>query len=364
VNESVRRRINLKKALAGLTALILAGAIVAVIASAEVRYLLRAGYEEARILLKRRSLAELIADSAVAEERRDLFALVLAARAFAADSLGLDAADTYTTFSDVGRDTLLLVLSASPKTALQPHVWRYPIVGRVPYKGFFDPAAAQAAARKLESAGYDVYLRPAAAFSTLGWFNDPLLSTALYRDPVSLVSTVIHEIAHNTLYVPGATNFNESFASFVGYRGAEAFFVSRGDSANAQRAAAMWHDEVELAQFYHGLALRLEELYAMGFGTRQVLSERELVFAAARATLVSFAGTRLETHGREHLSRRALNNASVIAARIYRTKLVLFDAVFLKLDGDLARTVAAIATRIRGNASSDPFQLLEASEPW
>jgi predicted aminopeptidase len=279
--------------------------IVTFIVSAEARYLLRAGYEEGRILFKRQPLERLVADPAVAAERRALFDLVLAARTFAADSLGLDAADTYTTFSDVGRDTLLLVLSASPKTVLRPHVWRYPIVGRVPYKGFFDSEAARAAARELESTGYDVYLRPAAAFSTLGWFNDPLLSTALYRDPVSLVSTVIHEIAHNTLYVPSATSFNESFASFV-----------------------------------------------------------EVIFAAARDTLAASVGTRIKTYSKQNLLRRVINNASVIAARIYRTKLESFDAVYYQLYGNLEVTITAIATMVHENPGAEPYQLLEAFERW
>ena len=364
MSESERPHHNRWKLLAGLAALFLSGVIVTFIVSAEARYLLRAGYEEGRILFKRQPLERLVADPAVAAERRALFDLVLAARAFAADSLSLDAADTYTTFSDVGRDTLLLVLSASPKTVLRPHVWRYPIVGRVPYKGFFDSEAARAAARELESAGYDVYLRPAAAFSTLGWFNDPLLSTALYRDPVSLVSTVIHEIAHNTLYVPSATSFNESFASFVGYRGAAAFFLSRGDSANAQRAAEMWGDEVELTRFYRVLAQRLEELYSGGFETQHVLAEREVIFAAARDTLAASVGTRFKTYSKQNFLRRVINNASVIAARIYRTKLESFDAVYYQLYGNLEGTITAIATMVQENPGAEPYQLLEEFEPW
>jgi len=334
------------------------GVIAAVLISSEIRYLLRAAYEEARILSKRRSLDALIADPKTSPVRRDLFRLVLEARAFAAESVGLKAGDTYTTFSDVGRDTLLLVISASPKTKLSPHVWRYPIVGVVPYKGFFNAKAALETAGRLEGEGLDTYVRPAGAFSTLGWFNDPLLSTALYRDSVDLVVTVLHEIAHNTLYVPSATQFNESWASFVGYRAAEAFFGSRGDSANVRRARALWSDQLRLAEFYDDLAAELESLYSSGLPEQLVLEERDRVFADARATLVDSIGLSFVAYSAELLARRPLNNASIIAARIYRNRLRDFETLFMHHDGNIVASITAIADAITENPGVDPYQLV------
>ncbi len=126
------------------------------VASADARFVARAGLEEARVLLKRRSITKLLADPATPAPLVQRFKLVLAARQFAADSLHLAAGETFTTYVDVGRDTLLLVLSASPRNKLRQFTWTFPIVGVVPYKGFFDARRARTEAAELDRRGYDV----------------------------------------------------------------------------------------------------------------------------------------------------------------------------------------------------------------
>src|SRR5262245_6453294 len=239
-----------------LVGVLMAGYGTAYVASDDVRYITRAGIEQTRILEARQPIAKIIEDKKTPEETRHLLQLVLDARNFAAD-IGFKAEQTYTTYVDVGRDTLLLVLSASPKHCICPHTWKYPIVGRIPYKGFFDVAMARREATQLEARGFDINLRPAGAYSTLGWFGDPLLSTAMSRDSVELAALVFHEIAHNTLYLKSATPFNESFAQLVGYRAAEEYFHTRGDSVLAARARDRWGDEIVLGEFYRELVGRL-----------------------------------------------------------------------------------------------------------
>jgi predicted aminopeptidase len=331
----------------------------AVLLSADVRFVLRSAYEEARILLRRRDIADLLEDPGTSDLRRRQFRLVLDARQFGDDSLGLDAGDTYTTFSDVEKDTLLLVLTASPRFALVPYTWRYPIVGTIPYKGFFDLDAARGAADRLRSRGYDVYLRPAAAFSTLGWFNDPLLSTALGRDAVQLASLVLHEISHNTVYVANETLFNESFSLFVGYRGAEAFFASRGDTSSARRAAALVSDQGRLARFYGELAEDLEQVYGSELPEEEMERRRGEVFEEARERLRQGLDGELEVFDGARIAANTLNNASVMAQLIYRTRLELFDQVLQAQGGDLRAAVARIAAALEADPETPPFEVVE-----
>jgi predicted aminopeptidase len=268
-------------------------------------------------------MSRLAADSATPPELRTAAVLVTAAREFARE-LGLEAGQTYTTYSDVGRDTLLLVLTTSPRRCICPVTWWYPFVGRVPYRGFFDPVRAQEEAEKYRKRGYDVNLRPSAAFSTLGWFNDPLLSTAVDRDMVELAALVFHEIAHNTIWVKDATDFNESFAQWIGYRAAEEFFLARGDTALAMRAADRWHDEQILGRYFDRLIAKLDSLYATDPDEITLTIGRLTIQGWGRDTLASAFGSALRTIEPIRLAERPINNAALLGVRLYRTGLDRF----------------------------------------
>jgi len=348
------------RVIVAIVAALMIGFSTAYVASGEVRYLTRAGLEETQILTERKSITKVLRNPALDPAVRGQLELVLQARDAAA-GLGLSADDTYTQYTDVGRDTLLLVLSASPPDCLCPVTWKYPIVGRVPYKGFFDPKMARSAAAELDARGLDTYLRPSGAFSTLGWFNDPLLSTALGGDSVEMAALVFHEVAHNTLYVKSATPFNETFAQMVGYRAAEAFFRERNDSVRARRAADRWHDELILGVFYDSLAVRLETLYAAHPDSAALADGRADAGRWSRAQLEGPVGAELRTIQVGRMTDRPVNNARLISARIYRTRSALFEEWYQRNGGDIRLTVERLQPVVAGAEGDSAYARLEAA---
>ncbi len=329
------------------------------------RYLLRAGWEEARILAGRRDIADVLTDSTTDERTGAKLRLVLAARAFAGDSMRLRARESFTTYTRLRRDTLVLVLSGAHRDQLKRYTWWFPIIGRVPYKGFFDFDAARGAESEMRERGFDTSLRPASAFSTLGFFNDPLLSTSLRADSLELANTVIHELTHNTFYLGGQAVFNESFANFVGARGAAWLFRTRGSLRAAEQIDDRWSDEKLLARFWAGLHASIDSAFTAnpgedGDAVHARLVARDSIYAAARRQLVDSLGPRLRTIGPRYLERVPLDNAALLARRVYLTDLDLFDAVYQRERWNLRATL----DRVMALAKEEPDDPYGAVRRW
>jgi predicted aminopeptidase len=324
------------------------------------RYLVRAGWAEARILARARPIDALVRDSTVDPATRRKLELVLAARAFAGDSVKLNAKRGFTTYSHIDHDTLVVVLSAAYRDRLRYKTWWFPIVGSVPYKGFFDVHDAKRAAAELSRDGFDAYLRPASAFSTLGYLEDPVLSTTLDEDSVELVNTVIHELTHNTFYASGQAVFNESFANFVGTHGAEWFYTAQHDSARVVKAREDWALQKTLGRFWSAVYNSVDSAFkAHPTSKAERLAAREVVFAAAREKFAREIAPQLPGYDPNKPVKLHLDNAALMSRRMYRTGLDDFDAIYEREGERLPAAVARIIALARAEPK-DPYAAVRA----
>lgn len=327
-------------------------------------YVLRAGWAEAKILRARQPIPEVVLAPDTDERTRGKLVLAREAREFAHAVLELDVGDSYTTFVQLDRDTLAMVLSAAHRDRLAPRTWWYPIVGRVPYRGYFDLDDALRAQRQLEDEGFDTHLRPTAAFSTLGWFSDPLLSTVVRHDEVELVSTILHELSHNHLYLPGRTRFNESFATWVGRTGAIEFFCSRDgggdDTVWCGRARDRWQDAMRFSVFLDELVAELERVYGDSAASRSgKLARRDAVLARRKAQFRDDVQPQLRSLTFAGFLALPLNNATLLSRMRYYHRLPDFQAFLERRGSSVAAAVAAVAEEAK--AAADPFDVLGAT---
>lgn len=337
-------------------------------ASCSPGFVIRAGWEEAGILCRRKKITSLLESPDLDKELKHKFELVLAARDFA-EQIGLKPKGSFTKYSEIDREVLVWVLSASPKTSLLRVTWWFPIVGRIPYRGFFEKDNGIEAAKKLKDEGYDIYLRPSPAFSTLGWFDDPLLSTTIRYDEVSLVNTVIHEVLHNTLWVQNHASFNETLANVVGSLGAEHFFREHSgpESQAAVTATNLWHDELLYARFLAETSKKLRSFYSSlnkedleksnnGEALARILEERKNLFAQAVSEWKE-QHPELRTKRYKQIPEK-LNNAVILAHEVYLDRPWVFVELYEACGNSLEKFVEEILALSKEaiKEEKDPFE--------
>ena len=315
-------------------------------------YVLRAGYEEAKILWYRKPIAEVLQRPDLDAATHEKLELVLRVRRFAEQDLGFKVGGSYSSITEIADPPIIYVVTAAPRTDLEPYTWWFPIVGRVAYKGYFNETAARKEAQQLEAKGYDTYVRTAVAFSTLGWFSDPLLPHLLRYDQETLTNIVIHELFHSTFYLKDQTAFNESVANFAGHRGAIAFFAQEqgNESAITQKAVATWESELTVSQFLADASEQLATLYASPLSEAEKLSHREKLFVRLQEDFRNLPGP---VRQNSDFATVQLNNAVVLHYLVYLKDLSLFEQIYQQHRQDLRGTLTRITTAAKD--ADDPF---------
>ncbi len=284
----------------------------------------------------------LIADPATDPALRARLERAREIRAFATRELGLPANGSYTGYSDVGRPFVLWNVFATPELSLRLERWCFPVAGCVAYRGYYDRDAAERFAEGLRARGLEAHVGGVPAYSTLGWFDDPLLSTFIQYPEAELARLIFHELAHQLLYVGGDTPFNESFATAVEEAGVERWIAARADPA-LERAyreqSARRRDFVALLRRHKD---RLAEVYA-GPGDddakreakRRVLRSLVDEYGVLKASWGGFAGY-------DRFFARPPSNPQLAAVGAYNDLLPAFRALLARESGDLARFYARV----------------------
>ncbi len=228
-----------------------------------ISYGISQGIGQLKIVYNTRPVSEVLQDPNFPDSLKTKIRLVEEIRQFAFDSLGINFSKNYTTLYDQKNKPILWVVTACEPYKLKAKEWKFPFLGTVSYKGFFEIEKAKAEENLLKKQGLDTSLDEVSGWSTLGWFQDPILSSMLKRYPGSLANLIIHELTHGTLYIKDNVDFNENLASFVGDYGAELFLAAKFGKASTelikyQKRKAFYKQYSELVL---GQSIRLNQLY-------------------------------------------------------------------------------------------------------
>ena len=294
----------------------------------QISYLLQAATGQFRFLYDAVPVEEVLQQDSLSAQEKGRLSLVSRIKNFGENELGLKKSDNYETINLKDRSPVYTV-SASPKDKLALVTWWFPVAGHVPYLGFFDLEAAKEERDRLLAKDLDTFVGRAQAYSTLGWFRDPLSLELIQGSDLNLVETLLHEMTHTTLYVKGQGEFNEGLAQLIGKRGALLFFEHTfGSSHLATREAQnAIFDEVLFSTYLASLLSELNALYTEEQVSYELkLSEREKIFARHREKF-NEVKSRMRTRRFANFGQPGLNNAYLMSVGLYHRHYALFETV-------------------------------------
>ncbi len=305
-------------------------------------YLLQATRGQWQVSAARQPIARVVADPRTAEPLRERLRSLQQARAFAARELGLPDNRSYTTYADLGRPYVVWSVVATPELSVEPLKWCFPVVGCVAYRGYFHEQAASEFADRLRAKGHDAIVGGVAAYSTLGRFADPVLSTMLRYPQDDVVATLFHELAHQVAYLPGDSAFNEAFAVTVERAGIARWLRAQARPEDLQRYAERSARQQEFVALLRESRRRLADLYASDVGV-------DVKRAGKRQELQQLAGQlralQERLGGRAGFSawlERGLNNADLASVATYWDCVPAFERLLAEGGDDLPRFYARV----------------------
>ncbi|UZE95720.1 aminopeptidase [Alkalimarinus alittae] len=293
------------------------------------------------ILSDREDIDSLIADDATPKELKQKLETVRHIRAFSATEMQMNIGKSYAQYSDTKRDYVVWNITAAPELSLTPHQWCYPVIGCQSYRGYFQQHTAEVEANKLQQQGFDIWVGGVSAYSTLGWFNDPILNTFIYRDDSDLAALLIHELSHQVLYIKDDTAFNESFATAVELEGLRRWLIS------VNQAALIHHHQRRLKEKKLFIATvsdaieKLKAIYASGLSDTTKRQQKQKIISAMRSeyqrNVINSDLSGVFTHWFDKV-----NNAKLITVSNYYHYVPAFTAMIAESEGDMAQFYKAV----------------------
>ncbi len=294
------------------------------------------------LLLKRRPIDQITADPSVPTELKQRLETVKRIRQFATEELGLPENDSYLSYADLQRNYVVWSVFATPEFSLDPLKWCFPFVGCVSYRGYFNIDRAGEFANELHHQGHDVYMGGVSAYSTLGWFNDPVLNTMMNWDETKLAELIFHELAHQKLYIKNDTDFNEAFATKVAETGVRRWLQRENQPALAEQYDAAEKRSNQFVELVLATKTALETLYSSQLGKKQMRSEKERTFSEMRENYAAFKQRWDDYNGYDKWMASHLNNAKISSIVTYHYRAEAFDALLNFTDSDLNKFYALV----------------------
>jgi len=301
---------------------------------------------ELSLLSRRQPIAELVSDPGTPPALRRRLERARRMRRFAVHDLHLPDNGSFTTYADVGRPFVTWNVFAAPRFSLDLKTWCFPVAGCVRYRGYFHKEAAEQEARRLRAAGDDVYVGGVPAYSTLGWFADPLLSTVVDWPSFELAGLIFHELAHQEVYLAGDTQFNESFAVTVQREGVRRWLAARGTPRQRQRYQDYRRRRRAFVALVMGARRRLQALYGQSLPPTVMGQHKAAIVAGLRRRYRDLKQRWDGYDGYDHWFSGPLNNAQIGSVVTYEQYVPAFQALLARHHGDLPafyRAVAALA---------------------
>lgn len=329
-------------------------------------YIAKQGYYFYTYQQQAEPITEVLENDELSSEIRSLLENAVEIKQFSTEQLGLNKDRNYTKYIPTDRNFLVYVVSGCKKDRFEPYKWSFPFLGSLPYKGFYKEEDAQKEAQKLREKNYDVIIRKVGAFSTLGFFSDPVYSFMEKYSLYIFANIIIHEQTHATIFLKDQVQFNEELATFVGNEGALEFIREKEgeDSQLIEEALLQLEDTKNFYNLIRILYRQLEEYYDRAIEEEL---DYETVFSEKKKIIEEFSNEvkeHYELYFETDKFKRAfdipVNNAYILSFVRYTKDLSLFYDLYRKYDYDLAKTIEAIKPVIQKQYREKPKKYIRS----